>query len=824
VNGRRYLEAALALTAALAAALAALPWLRAYEVQRAPLFLVLAAVLPVLLSATVTRWLRFGSLVAYCVSGTGLVALVVATNSFDFSAVWSGVSRIPSQLLTETLPLGGGPHLLVAPMTLVWVGAAASAELLMRPARPSFAGLAVPLASFVLAFAATTSAPPGSTSGQATALFAALALGALARQALVVTGTTEAEAVSTPASWTTVDPASAEGRRRPRGRAFLAAVLATGLASALAYNVPSAFGLASKPSSVTRPTQLLSSSVTDPVSVLSGLRYSAVAGRAIGVLSVKVNGRWSGYVSVAILDSYDGGNWSFTSTFRPTGGRVPAPAGESGTGLPGTREIEQQYTLKRPIGLPFLPAIDRPLQVDGIAVDADSATGMLVTQARPPLSYRVISAAPALGALLLPSTSPLATGSNVPGGDRPSYTSLPPGSQKDVAAAVRFSVNLTHLPASPSFAFLQDLAGALRSREHRLRPAPGSSAPTVPGSGTGGNGGKQAGAAGGAQPVPAPLAGTSLAQVINAVTVSQAATPEQFATFFAAVARYLGVPVRLVVGFRAPAAASGHPGPLSAGTYQLTSADAWAWDELPVAGYGWVVVDPTPLATTTNVSIPPEPVQAAKPTKTHQATALPSNRAAHALAKQVHVSPRASVAINWAVLLGATLPVAFVLALLAGFLGTPALRRRLRRLARHQADDPALLAAGAWLELLDGLSRLGIEVASSATCLQVVDDVTHHFGDQARAPAHLVGNVADQALYSARWPVDEERARLAWTSQQQLYGFMRRSVDHKRRLRSLMVVGIAPARPSVRARLASDEPTLAGESRSSRSTPARGRH
>ena len=38
--------------------------------------------------------------------------------------------------------------------------------------------------------------------------------------------------------------------------------------------------------------------------------------------------------------------------------------------------------------------------------------------------------------------------------------------------------------------------------------------------------------------------------MINAVTVDRAATPEQFATFYAVVARYLGVPARLVTGFR----------------------------------------------------------------------------------------------------------------------------------------------------------------------------------------------------------------------------------------------------------------------------------
>ena len=55
------------------------------------------------------------------------------------------------------------------------------------------------------------------------------------------------------------------------------------------------------------------------------------------------------------------------------------------------------------------------------------------------------------------------------------------------------------------------------------------------------------------------LGGTALAQVVNAVTVDRAATPEQFATFVAVVARSLGVPARIVSGFRLGASSAGRP-------------------------------------------------------------------------------------------------------------------------------------------------------------------------------------------------------------------------------------------------------------------------
>ena len=73
--------------------------------------------------------------------------------------------------------------------------------------------------------------------------------------------------------------------------------------------------------------------------------------------------------------------------------------------------------------------------------------------------------------------------------------------------------------------------------------------------------------------------------VINAVAVNRSATPEQFATLFAMVARYLGVPARLVTGFRLPARSDA--GLTPAGGYLISNRQAWTWVEIPVAGLGW---------------------------------------------------------------------------------------------------------------------------------------------------------------------------------------------------------------------------------------------
>ncbi len=62
---------------------------------------------------------------------------------------------------------------------------------------------------------------------------------------------------------------------------------------------------------------------------------------------------------------------------------------------------------------------------------------------------------------------------------------------------------------------------------------------------------------------------------------------EQFSGTFAAMARSLGLPTRVVVGFT--------PGQLGAdGLYHVASRHAHAWDEVWFDGYGWVLFDPTP--------------------------------------------------------------------------------------------------------------------------------------------------------------------------------------------------------------------------------------
>ncbi len=80
--------------------------------------------------------------------------------------------------------------------------------------------------------------------------------------------------------------------------------------------------------------------------------------------------------------------------------------------------------------------------------------------------------------------------------------------------------------------------------------------------------------------------------LVQFLTVTKAGFCEQFAGAYGILARSLGIPTRLVVGFTA-----GQVG--SDGTTTVTGADAHVWPQVYLGpGAGWVSVEPTPPAAT----------------------------------------------------------------------------------------------------------------------------------------------------------------------------------------------------------------------------------
>jgi transglutaminase-like putative cysteine protease len=78
--------------------------------------------------------------------------------------------------------------------------------------------------------------------------------------------------------------------------------------------------------------------------------------------------------------------------------------------------------------------------------------------------------------------------------------------------------------------------------------------------------------------------------LVQFLTVTRAGYCQQFAGAFGILARSLGIPTRLVVGFTAGQASTG-------GGYVVTGADAHVWPQVYLGpGAGWISVEPTPAA------------------------------------------------------------------------------------------------------------------------------------------------------------------------------------------------------------------------------------
>lgn len=191
-------------------------------------------------------------------------------------------------------------------------------------------------------------------------------------------------------------------------------------------------------------------------------------------------------------------------------------------------------------------------------------------------------------------------------------------------------------------------------------------------------------------------------------------TSEQFASAFAVVARYQGLPTRVVVGFR--------PGePQEDGTRLVTGRDAFAWPEVYFDELGWVPFSPTPDDDTFRRdppqgaeqqpdTLPPDqPTDAPTPTPTDGAG---DDGGGNDPSGSTGAGPAGSdgVALPPTWVLATAGPAVTLAALALLLLGLRTLRR-----ARQRRRG----AVGAWAQVRDGLVLAGVRVAPHETATAV---------------------------------------------------------------------------------------------------------
>ena len=774
-------DAGLALLIAASVFLAAMPAMHAYDVAGGPLVIAVSAGVSTVVTFLSGLLIKLRPVYSYAVSLASLAVLMLLVDGPHPGSIADELARGPNRILTETLPLTGATVLLSSLVVLVWTAAAVTSESMVRtPATRVPFGLAVPLALYVFTFAFASSAPTRDN---------------VAGPLLLVTLSVAAVLRARPDSAVLADQ-DPELRPRSSWHGPAAGVTAAGaIAVVLALALPGLPSFSRDPTRVHRQPPTARLVITDPVDVMGQLRDEGTAARPVNEVSIQMSAPSTGYVGLADLDSYDGALWRFSATFRPSGGRIPGGDNPSHPAL--ATSVTQRIDVTGSLPIPLMPALDRPLRVTGIGADADAVTGMLLPQSRSPgqRDYVVVSSSPAVTLTGLPAADGLDPSAGVA-----ADLAIPPDTSADLATTLRFLATETgEAHPTGSVAFLQSVLRVLQTTERRVdaRPVGATGTPATAPPAT------APPATGAHRPVTTTTTsvavpaseGTALSEVIDAVTVKRAATPEQFATFFAMVARYVGVPARLVTGFRIPNGSAGQP--VGPGSYVLTDRQAWAWVEVPVAGVGWVVCDPTPDATTAAAVPPPEAATTpATNPPPRQANAVPAagNETGHPLAPAVSVSvPTGHHLAAWvyAVLAGAGV---LALMLVAGP-GQASLRRARRRRLRRSAD-PRTLAVGAWLEVLDGLERAGLVPESGATASEIATEVGHHFGREHVMAARNLAGAADEAVFSSLTPMTYEDALEVWNGAQDLSRRVVAGLDRRQRWRATFLVGSFPATPA----------------------------
>jgi hypothetical protein len=248
--------------------------------------------------------------------------------------------------------------------------------------------------------------------------------------------------------------------------------------------------------------------------------------------------------------------------------------------------------------------------------------------------------------------------------------------------------------------------------------------------------------------------------------VAQAGYCEQFAGAYAAMARSIGLPARVAVGFT-----PGDPDPSDPGLYHVLGKHAHAWPEVYLTGYGWVPFEPTPGRGAPNAQYtgvpeqqdsPPLPAGSSIPssTTTTPDPSLPSGSAVSpgGLPEQGDTGSSSTTAApvshpsnnawaGWLLYIVGGIALGYAGVLLLG-------RRAVRKIRRRRAASANARIDVAWREAVESLGVLGLSSASAETPLEFAARAEQR--TRLNAPFHELASLATDARYSGRRISDED--------------------------------------------------------------------
>lgn len=277
--------------------------------------------------------------------------------------------------------------------------------------------------------------------------------------------------------------------------------------------------------------------------------------------------------------------------------------------------------------------------------------------------------------------------------------------------------------------------------------------------------------------VPAGHGASRLAMLTK--TASPVGNAEQYAAAMGVIGQRLGLPIRVVVGFKVPP-----------GGGDVRGENMTAWTEVKLEGAGWVPFEPTPPEDQKLRQPNDEPDEEPQP-QVLQPPRVPGEPKEASDNLQQGDGQRKDLDILEVLgaIIGVVLDVAKVLLLLSPLWGV-LLYKLLRRRRRRRAGDATVRLTGAWHELADRMRDLGVRPAPGATRRESAYAAADRYDV---VPVVTLAHTADRHVYGEGEPSLDE-ARAYWADVDTALKRLRKATPWWRRLLARFSLASVPWR------------------------------
>jgi hypothetical protein len=423
----------------------------------------------------------------------------------------------------------------------------------------------------------------------------------------------------------------------------------------------------------------------------------------------------------AALDDYDGALWTSGDNFLVAGHTLPVDPN-----LEHPRRVAARVEVQDLAG-PYLPVLGWPVKVDATGLGFSAGSGVLVGPGANlrGTNYDLVGEVPVRDNGLKAAVPNLARA----GRD----TQLPPGLPPELEAKAK---ELTGQATTP-YDKLAAIESYLRKLPYSLDARPGHSY-------------------------------DALRRLFSSNPQDRAGYAEQFASAFAVLARSQGFPTRVAVGYLLRTEGR------SGDTYTVTTADAHAWPEVNLTGYGWVSFDPTDFTHRLNTT---QQLPQTDPGAVDKPADSPNPGSQPIVDPRLKSGPGTRARLITGAVLAAIGLVALALLLLFG-IALEKVRRRYRR--RMGSGNQRIV--GAWRDTADRLVERGVAMPRSLTAAEAAVHAEEQLGEPARAVAVLAPIVTAAVFYPGE--PQEGDVREAWELSAQFRRDLRRSRGILRAIRA----------------------------------------